>query len=119
MNTLLVFIGGGLGCVTRFGVGNLFGKWFPNFPVGTLISNLVACFILAVVAHGMASKSSPDWMTYLIVIGFCGGFSTFSTFSNDNLKLIEAGNWMYAIANILISVIFGILIVYLVKEKIA
>lgn len=119
MNTLLVFLGGGLGCVTRFGIGNLFGKWFPNFPVATLISNLLACFLLALVAYGVSSKSNSDWMTYLIIIGFCGGFSTFSTFSNDNLKLIETGNWMYAIANIILSVSFGLLIIFLVKNKLA
>ncbi len=92
-NLLLVFLGGGLGSTVRFSLG----KWVNalhnhHFPWGTLVVNVVACFILGFVI-GLAdhkqiiSASSRLFWT----VGFCGGFSTFSTFSNETLYLIQAG----------------------------
>jgi len=90
---LLVFFGGGLGSTVRFSLG----RWVNalhnhHFPWGTLVVNVVACFILGFVI-GLAdhkqviSASSRLFWT----VGFCGGFSTFSTFSNETLYLIQAG----------------------------
>ena len=92
-NILLVFLGGGLGSTVRFSLG----RWVNalhnhHFPWGTLVVNIVACFILGFVI-GLAdhkqiiSASSRLFWT----VGFCGGFSTFSTFSNETLYLIQAG----------------------------
>lgn len=90
---LLVFLGGGLGSMLRYGIGRWVGGWFSHhFPLGTLLANVAACFALGIIL-GMAdsrqlmSASSRVFWT----IGFCGGFSTFSTFSNDTLSLIQAG----------------------------
>jgi len=92
-NLLLVFFGGGLGSSVRF----LLGRWVNAlhnhyFPWGTLVVNVLACFILGFVI-GLAdhkqiiSASSRLFWT----VGFCGGFSTFSTFSNETLYLIQSG----------------------------
>jgi CrcB protein len=90
-SVLLIFAGGGLGSVARF----LLGKWVSsfhhvNFPFGTLAVNVMACFILGVVVGLSDSKQllSADSRIFW-AIGFCGGFSTFSTFSYETLQLVN------------------------------
>jgi CrcB protein len=90
---LLVFFGGGLGSVIRFAIG----KWIDalhhhHFPWGTLVVNVIACLILGLVI-GIADHRhliSPGARLFWTV-GFCGGFSTFSTFSNETLRLLQGG----------------------------
>ncbi len=90
---LIVFLGGGLGSVVRFSLG----KWINSlhshhFPWGTLVVNVVACFALGLII-GLADHKqiiSPSARLFWAV-GFCGGFSTFSTFSNDTLILLQNG----------------------------
>ena len=62
MNYLLVFIGGGIGSVMRFGVGKLFSKYFTQFPLSTLISNLAACFIFALAIYYGAKEVKDEWL---------------------------------------------------------
>lgn len=91
---LIIFLGGGLGSITRFSLG----KWINTqhttpFPLGTFIINITACFVLGVIV-GLADYKqilSPQAKLFWVV-GFCGGFSTFSTFSNENLTLFQQGN---------------------------
>ena len=90
---LLVFLGGGLGSTVRFSLG----KWVNalhhhHFPWGTLVVNVVACLILGFVI-GLADHKqiiSPTARLFWTV-GFCGGFSTFSTFSIETLYLLQSG----------------------------
>lgn len=119
MTAFWVFLGGGLGSLARFGVGKLTVNTMTNFPLGTFISNSAACLILAIIVYMLPLKSENAWLHPFLVIGFCGGFSTFSTFSHDNLKLLEQGNIGVAITNILVSVFVGIGIIFLVKAKLA
>ena len=90
---LLVFLGGGLGSVIRFSLS----KWISSlhnhhFPWGTLVVNVVACLVLGWII-GLADHKhiiSPSARLFWTV-GFCGGFSTFSTFSSETLELIQSG----------------------------
>ena len=112
-NFILIFIGGGLGSVTRYGLGAYIAKQVNSiFPWGTLTINIAASFILGLLA-GFIFQRSGNYETQrlLIGIGFCGGFSTFSTFSLELFEMIRNGNAMMAILYIVASV-FATLIAF-------
>jgi CrcB protein len=90
---ILVFLGGGLGSVLRYSIGRWIGTLHTHyFPFGTLVANVLACFALGLIlgfadTRQLMSSSAKIFWT----IGFCGGFSTFSTFSGETLSLIQSG----------------------------
>ena len=104
---VLIFIGGGLGSVVRY----LLHRWVTavhqiNFPLGTLAVNVVACFVLGLII-GLADHKqylSPDTRMFW-AIGFCGGFSTFSTFSAETLALFQQPAVVTGLVYILASVL--------------
>ena len=120
MNTwLAVFLGGGLGSVLRFGVSRVVLLLAPRavFPLATLVSNLLATALLAFVVLRMnAQLPGRDPLKDFVVVGICGGFSTFSTFSYENFQLIRDQHYGLAIANILISVVAGIAVLHLIAR---
>lgn len=118
-NLLLVFLGGGLGSLARFGISEIVKNNFKSsFPIATLCSNILSCLILALMVGLYSGKAdaSPAMKT-LLVVGFCGGFSTFSTFSYETVELMRSGNVIYAIANILISVVVCISLIYFLSKQ--
>ena len=118
MNIVWVFLGGGLGSVARYGVGRAAALWTStNFPLGTFISNTLACVLLAIVVYMIPLKPENTWLQPFLVIGFCGGFSTFSTFSNETIQLLANGNWGVALLNVLVSIIVGFGVIMLVRAK--
>ena len=93
LNITLVFLGGGAGSTVRYLLGRWVNAWHNHhFPFGTLAVNVVACLVLGYVV-GIADHRqiiSPSARLFWTV-GFCGGFSTFSTFSSETLTLIQSG----------------------------
>lgn len=122
MNVVYVFIGGGIGSLLRFGISQLIYK-FPKqqFPVATLVSNLAASLLVGVFVVWMMKMKPAHAEAFqsFFLIGICGGFSTFSTFAKENLELMERGQWLIAILNILVSVLCCIGMVYLGRKMIA
>ncbi len=107
MQYILVFVGGGLGSITRFGIGNLSAKFCGTaFPYGTLISNLLSAFIIGIlIALAFEVSRISEQTRLLLITGFCGGFSTFSAFTSDTFMLFRNHQNTAAIINIVISVI--------------
>lgn len=106
-NLLLIFLGGGLGSLARFGVGRWLASWSVSLPYGTLVANILACIILGFFTGAVALRSSEAVLPYraFLAVGFCGGFSTFSTFSNETLLMLMNNRWGDAVLNIGLSVV--------------
>lgn len=116
MNYLLIFLGGGLGSVSRYGISRVFSGVSTDFPYGTLTSNILASLILAFAVYQMP-KADSGWLPYFLIIGFCGGFSTFSTFSNELVVLLQGENWVQAILYLLVSVGCGVGCIWMLTIK--
>ncbi|MEI6487939.1 MAG: fluoride efflux transporter CrcB [Bacteroidota bacterium] len=117
-NLFLVFLGGGLGSIARYGISELVRQQFKSvFPLATLLSNIISCIVLALAVGFFTEKvGNNPTLRILIVVGFCGGFSTFSTFSFETVELFRTGNAVVAIANILISVAVCVSFIYFLTK---
>lgn len=101
-----VFVGGGAGSLLRWKISEL-NPSMGNFPWGTLLANLLASATLVVLAFYFTSKENSDayLAPLMLTTGFCGGFSTFSTFSWESFCLIQMGKWPLALAYVSVSLI--------------
>ena len=96
----LVFIGGGLGSICRFGIGLAIQPLLPKFPWATLLANGLACLVLGLVLGLQFQGNLSDERRLLLATGFCGGFSTFSTFTAETWGCFQNGQYGTAAANI-------------------
>lgn len=114
----VVFIGGGFGSVFRYWISSYVSKHLPLFfPFGTLLVNIIGSFILGLMIFGWDEKGLINPTVKLFIgIGFCGGLTTFSTFSLETFNLMRDAEFLLAVLNIFINVLFtlfGIYIAYL------
>lgn len=100
MGFLLIFIGGGLGSMCRYGIGLAVQPLLPKFPWATLVANGLACLILGALLGLQFHGNMSEQRRLLLATGFCGGFSTFSTFTAETWELFQSGHYGAAAANV-------------------
>jgi CrcB protein len=109
MTIVLVFIGGGLGSVSRYVIGQWSASQFGvAFPYGTLIVNLVGCFALGAVVQLAIAGSWHSDVRAAIAAGVLGGFTTYSSFNQETITLFTSGAAGAAVANIAITLAGGL-----------
>ena len=114
----LLLIGGGsfLGGIARYLVKVGCSKLFPvaTLPLGTMVANVAGCFMIGLF-YGIASRHttmSQDMLMFLTV-GFCGGFTTFSTFMNENMSMLQGGEFFSSLLYTVLSLALGLIFLYL------
>lgn len=114
-----VFIGGGLGSICRFGIAELLIRYesfsklsASTFPWATIIANALSCIILGCLVSLSLKNAIEQPYRLMLMTGFCGGFSTFSTFSNETYQLFIAGEHFYALLNIGVSLLICLICIW-------
>jgi CrcB protein len=108
-NILIIGIGGFLGAVTRYGMAVWIGqRWGRSFPLGTFIINVSGSFLIGLLMTLMTERiiENPQWRL-LLVVGFLGAYTTFSTFEYETGALLKDSEWLFAGLNVIGSVFVG------------
>ena len=110
---VLLAIGGAIGTISRYGLAKWLGEvgWAKGFPLGTFVINVTGSFVLGMAATIILERLPPTHQNLYLLFGtgFCGGYTTFSTFEWETFKLVRDGSLWIALANIVGSVIVGFL----------
>ena len=112
MNILMVGVGGAGGALSRYIIGLVVARYYrPSFPLATFVINVSGAFLLGLsMAYFTQSILGSSFLgTYLLQIGFLGGYTTFSTFGYETLNLIEDGEWLNSALYFLGSTVLGLL----------
>lgn len=104
-----VGIGGAVGSVMRYILGSIGSHYFKGtFPFATFITNFLGCLIIGLlISYFDKNGELNPSLKLLLITGFCGGFTTFSTFAAENVQLLENGNYGLLFANVVGSVVLG------------
>jgi CrcB protein len=102
---LLIALGGALGSLLRYSFGGAVQRLSASgFPTGTLFVNVSGCFIIGILVRQFMNMQLSPELRALLIVGFCGGFTTFSTFSAETIGLIEGGEYSRATGYVILSV---------------
>ena len=103
---MAISLGAALGALLRWGFSNRFNHWFPQIPPGTLAANLIGSYVvgLGIAFFGTSTAVPPEWRLFVIT-GFCGGLTTFSTFSGEVVHLLQQGRPGWALGAVAVHVI--------------
>ena len=117
-NYIIVFIGAGIGGILRYWLSNSVYKFLPpDFPYGTLVVNVLGSFVIGIVMFYFNENKliSPTTRVFLTV-GFCGGLTTFSTFSFETINLLKEREFYFAGLNILANVLITLFVLFVVYK---
>jgi CrcB protein len=102
---LLIALGGAVGSLLRYFVGQAVQRTSASgFPIGTMFVNVTGCFLIGILVRQFMNMQLTSELRALLIVGFCGGFTTFSTFSADTIGLIEGGEYGRASGYVIFSV---------------
>jgi len=113
---LLVGVGGGIGSMLRFLTSRLSARYISSewALIGTFTANIIGCFIIGLLAGWLLiNTGKSQQLPLLLVVGFCGGYTTFSAFAYENVQLLQSGHILFSILYILGSIILGLVAVWL------
>ncbi|UWX55815.1 fluoride efflux transporter CrcB [Maribacter litopenaei] len=111
---LLIFLGGGIGSFLRYIISKSLNTYYPNFYLGTFLVNILGCFIIGILI-GISIKNNylSENLILFLATGFCGGFTTFSTFALESHILFKEHSILYMSVYLGLSIIIGILAIAL------
>ncbi len=114
LKVLLLFLGGGIGSLSRYLVSFLSDKIYEGFfPLGTFIVNMAGAFVIGLLWGLFEFKTISPELKSFIFAGFLGGFTTFSTLMLDSMKFFKEKEFIYATVNIILSNALGIIMVFI------
>ncbi|NJN50035.1 MAG: fluoride efflux transporter CrcB [Polaribacter sp.] len=116
----LVFLGGGLGSICRFLISKIGENNQDVFPYKTLIVNVLGSFIIGLVlGYALKTESQNQNLILFLAVGFCGGFTTFSTFAFENFKFLKSAAYLpmltYSLSSLILTLLFVVFGVFLSK----
>ncbi|MCR4417916.1 MAG: fluoride efflux transporter CrcB [Ignavibacteria bacterium] len=122
-NYIIVGIGSAIGGMVRFFLSNFVYKFLsPVFPYGTLVVNALGSFLIGIFLFYLdANELISSEMRIFLTVGFCGGLTTFSTFSYETFSLIQNSEYLFTTLNIVLNLLFsftGILLAFIISHKI-
>ncbi len=108
-----VAVGGMLGCLMRWCLALFLNRFFPTIPPGTLAANLIGCYVIGLaLAIFTANPSLPVEWRLFVTTGFCGGLTTFSTFSAEVVTLLQGGRLAWAMGAITVHLVGSLLMTF-------
>ncbi|HUJ11871.1 MAG TPA: fluoride efflux transporter CrcB [Verrucomicrobiae bacterium] len=124
LRILALSLGGAIGTASRYGLNGLISghqakhyPWAVAFPLGTLVVNVTGCFVIGFLAAVSGPAMGRAWLRPegrdFLMIGFCGGYTTFSSYGLQTLNLARDSEWLFAGLNLIGSNVIGLLMVYL------
>ena len=110
---IAIFIGAGLGALLRWWLGLMLNSYFPSIPPGTLAANLIGGYIIGVAIAFFATSTAlaPEWRLFVIT-GFCGGLTTFSTFSSEIVTLLQQRQSLGACSAVALHLVGSVLMTF-------
>jgi fluoride exporter len=109
----MVFIGGGIGSICRYGITRWMNPYEGAFPIATFIANALSCIIIGMLVGYFLKGGVEQSLRLLLVTGFCGGFSTFSAFSYETFELFQVGDYTNAFVNVVLSILVCLFCVFI------
>ena len=111
---LLILLGGGLGSLARYAASSVvYSRLGSRYPYGTIAVNITGCFLIGLIMTLLTERQTHPYWRFALVVGFLGGYTTFSSFEWETWLEVRAGGFWMALANVVGSVTLGYVAVWL------